>query len=397
MGAIKRIRRDLFHGLLALVLSFFSISAAYAEDYAVAQSYWHGFNNGVDVYTETFALNKDFSLETSAYFKYNVDFINPSLGEGGGGGGDALKKGAVAAVSGASSAVTAGAVSDTRNELTAGVSHNFDNIIGVEAYYDFSHEKDYVSNTPTITIKKDLFEKNTTITLGFSRNMDSIDGQFMNGTQSRNTNNFFAGVTQVISPYTIAQLGYSRSESKGFEAEGIRLVPLNGTAASSCTAKSATCVDELHPRTRDRNAYIFGINHYFKDGFIKSLFDRSSVRLTARYYDDSWDIKSYMGEVEYYKYMTENILLKLDYRYYTQTKAFFVKDTYTGTEQFLTASPQLQKFDTNLAGVKLAYIFKDAEKSPGIRLASVEGKYEYYSESIGVHANVLMGGLRFAW
>lgn len=401
MAAIRAgYRSSVFTIVAAYVLTAFFTPAAGAEDYAAAQTYWHGFNNRVDVYSGVFALNRDFTLDTAAYAKYTVDLINPSFGEDGDGeeegDGDSIALGNVAAVSGASSAVTAGGSgsSDTRHDITAGISHNFDGIIGVEVYYDFSHEKDYASHTPTVTLKKDLFDKNTTFTAGFSRNMDSISGQFADGTKTRNTNNYFVGVTQVLSPFTVAQLGYSRNESKGFESEGIRLVPLDGVAASTCTAKSATCVDEAFPSKRSRNAYIFGVNHYFKDG-PTPLFDRSSVKFTLRYYHDDWRIKSYMAEAEYYKYLTEETVLRLNYRFYDQKNAYFVKDAYTASDEFKSASPQLEKLNTHLAGVKLTHNFRNGEPGPGVRLASVEAKYEYYTESIHVNAHVLMAGLRF--
>lgn len=173
-----------------------------------------------------------------------------------------------------------------------------------------------MSNTPTITLKKDLFEKNTTLTLGYSINIDKIIGQFMDRPQGRTTNNYFVGLTQVISPQTIAQVGYARSDSTGFESEGIRLVPTDGTpvSQSTCTAISATCAAESFPDSRRRNAYIFGINQYFADGPTPA-FTHASLRLTLRYYTDSWNIKSRTAEIEYYKYLTEDLILRLDYRY----------------------------------------------------------------------------------
>lgn len=368
----------------------------HAEDYAVVQTYIHGFDNGVTVYTGVFALNKDLNLDTSTYFKYNIDLINPGFGEGGGGAGgeDSLKSaGSVAAVSGASSAVSAGGGSDTRHDLTAGITHNFNNIIGVEAYYDYSHEKDYVSNTPTITIKKDLFDKNTTLTLGYSRNMDTISGKFVDTDKSRTTDNYFVGLTQVISPFTIAQLGYSWNKSKGFESEGIRLVPLNGVDITTCTDKSATCVDEAHPDRRSRGAVLFGINHYFLEG-LGGILERASVKLNLRYYRDDWKIRSYTGEVEYDKYLRDDLILRLGYRYYTQTQAYFVKDIYTSSDALKTSSPQLLALDTHLVNAKLTYLFPREEGISGVRLGSAEAMYEYYRESVSVSAHIVMLALR---
>jgi len=198
---------------LVIICAFFIFTSANAgaEDYVTGQTYIHSFSNSVMVYTGVFALNKDLSLDTSTYFKYTVDFINPSFGEGGGGkggggGGDDFSS-KVAATSGASSSVSSSgggsAASDTRNELTVGFTHNFSNIIGVEVYYDYSKEKDYTSNTPSISLKKDLFEKNTTLTAGYSKSMDDVYGQFMTEHKTKVTNSYFVGITQVLSPFTV--------------------------------------------------------------------------------------------------------------------------------------------------------------------------------------------------
>lgn len=387
MGAIKKV--------LALAAMFLALPvAALAEDYAAVQGYLHSFNNGVSVYSGVFALNKDVSLDTAVSFKYAIDLINPDGEDGedddddeGGGGG-------VAAVSGASSAVGAG--SDTRHAVTVGASHNFDNIITVEAYYDYSYEKDYSSSTPTITLKKELFEKNTTLTAGYSRNSDTIDGKFMDSEEDRSTDNFFIGLTQVLSPVTVAQLGYSHSRSTGHLSEGIRLVPLGATDAATCVAVSVDCASEAFPSERKRDAYLVGVNHYFTKG-LGGLLDRSAAKLTFRYYDDSWDVSSWMGEAEFYKYLDDSLIMRLNYRYYTQSRAFFGKDTYVAGDLFKSSSPQLEEKDTNLVGLKFIYLLANPVNAWKLAVNSLEGKYEYYTESIGVNAHIFMGGLRLSF
>lgn len=385
MGAIRTI-------LAAATLLFTFNSHALAEDYAAVQGYLHSFNNGVSVYSGVFALNKDVSLDTAVSFKYAVDLINPE-----GEGEDDDEGGGVAVVSGASAAVNAG--SDVRNDVMAGISHNFSNIIGVEASYDYSFEKDYVSSTPAVTLKKDLFEKNTTLTFGYSRNMDTISGRFMADEADRTTDNFFFGITQVLSPVTVAQIGYSRSQSEGQLSEGIRLVPIDGATEATCaaaTAPTVDCVNEAFPSERKRDAYLIGVNHYLTGG-LGGLLERSAVRLAFRYYDDSWDISSWMGEAEFYKYLSDYIIMRLDYRYYTQEAAFFVKDTYASADQFKSISPQLEEKDTHLVGLKLSYLLEDPVSAWKLAVNSVEGKYEFYTESIGVNAHVFMAGLRLSF
>ncbi len=393
MGAINR-----FLVMTAAIFFAFPLSAL-AEDYAAVQGYMHSFNNGVSVYSGVFSLNKDVSLNTTISLKYAIDLINPD-GEDGDEDDDddedvSDSLSSVAAVSGASSAVNGG--SDTRHAFTVGVAHNFDNVIAVEAYYDYSHEKDYSSSTPTVTLKKELFEKNTTLTAGYSRNSDTIDGIFMPNEEDRNTDNFFFGITQVLSPYTVAQAGYSHSRATGHLSEGIRLVAVDGTDAATCTDLTiAGCVAEVFPSERNRNAYLVGVNRYFTEG-LGGLLERSAVKLTFRYYDDSWDVNSWMGEAEFYKYLDEDLIMRLNYRYYTQSAAFFVKDAYVSGDQFKSASPQIEEKDTNLFGLKLIYLLASPANVWKLAVNSLEGKYEYYTESIGVDAHILMGGLRFSF
>jgi len=369
---------------------------ALAEDYGSAQLYTHAFNNDTVVYTGVFALNKDFSLRTSGYVKYTIDVINPSFGEGGegGGGGESLTNGAKGAqtnaVSSASAANASGSNSDTRNELTMGLTHDFNNLFGVEVFYDVSRENDYTSNTPTITLKKDLFSKNTTITASYSGSFDKVSGQFLPETKSRTTHNYFLGLTQLLSPRMFLQLGFTFTEATGQMTEGIRLVALNGGDATACTDISPTCVNERFPGSRSRRAYVAGISRYFTFEGLGGILDRAALKLTLRYYNDDWKIKSYMAGLEYDKHINENMLLSLNYRYYTQTEAFFVKDTYTAADPYKSASPQLEGLDTNLIGIKGTYFFPWYKSKTN----SIEAKYEYYHESRGVFANVVMVGLK---
>lgn len=375
-----------------------SPSTARAEEYAKAQAYIHAFSNGVTVYTGLFALNKEVDLNTSLYFKYNVDMINPSfLSEDGGGGGgddDSLtgKGSPVAAISGASSAVSAGNVSDTRHELTAGVTHNFDNLFSAEVYVDYSSEKDFQSLTPSITLSKDFFNKNTTLSIGYSMNQDSISGAFLAAPGDRTTNNYYIGLTQVVSPVTIAQVGYAKTVSRGLMSEGIRLVPLGGVDISTCTDLSATCVSEVFPSSRSRSSYMVGLSHYFIEGAGGTL-DNSAIKFFLRYYDDDWDITSYAAETEWDKYLTSDLILALSYRFYTQSKAFFVQDSYVASDPYMTVSPQLDSFSSHLAGVKVSYALAD-EAGP---LGSIEGKYQLYVQSTGVYANVFIASLNFSF
>jgi len=385
--------------MLLAVLSL-SPGSGRAEQYFKAQGYVHAFDNGVTVYSGVFALNKEVDLNTSVYLKYTVDMINPDFFSEGGGGGDSLtsSRSTVAAVSGASSAVSAGNVSDTRHEITAGFTRIFENLFTAEVYVDYSRESDFTSLTPSFTLSKDFFNKNTTLSLGYSKNMEDISGTFLpaGATGNRDTDNFYIGLTQVVSPVTLFQLGYGRTNSGGTMSEGIRLVPLGGVDISTCTAISATCAAEVFPSSRSRNSYMAGVSHYFIEGMDGNL-DKSALKLFFRYYDDDWDISSYTAEAEWDKYLRSDLILGLSYRFYTQDKAYFVKDTYTAADTYMTVSPQLFAFDSHLAGVKLTYKLPDEPGLSELGLGSLEGKYQFYTQSLGVNAHVFSVSFNFAF
>ena len=71
--------------------------------------------NSVTVYSTVFALNKDVSLDTLTYFKYNIDMINPA----GAAQGRRLGKDDVR---GLERFYSSSSARDTRHALTAGFS-----------------------------------------------------------------------------------------------------------------------------------------------------------------------------------------------------------------------------------------------------------------------------------
>jgi hypothetical protein len=379
------------------------VTQGFAENYIATQGYIHSFDNNVTVYTGVFALNKEVSLETTAYFKYTVDLINPNFGEteggdgSGGGGGDLEKRQvakSLAAVSGASSAAASGgAASDTRNDLMGGFSHNFGNRLSVEIYYDYSQEKDYASSTPIVTFRKDLFEKNTSLALGYSKNMDRISGVYMTGKDNKDVNNYYLGVTQILSPVTITRAGYSRSEVRGFIPEGNRLVPVDGVAASTCTDLSATCLGEAFPDRRIREAVLAGINHYWPEGLFGSN-RRTALKGTYRYYWDDWNIHSYTEEIEYDQYLWDQTTFQVNVRAYQQTGAFFLKGTYA-SDTYRSASPSLDRQDDWVFGIKVTQTLPDLYDYGLFSNSTLEAGYSYYTQSLGVSAHNVMFGVRF--
>ena len=78
-----------------------------------------------------------------------------------------------------------------------------------------------------------------------------------------------------------------------------------------------------------------------------------SLRVSLRYYADSWKLKSRTVDGEWSQYLSESLYLRLRYRWYTQTGAEFVYNAYNGSEPYRTADIKFYPFTSQLYGIKL--------------------------------------------
>jgi hypothetical protein len=89
-----------------------------------------------------------------------------------------------------------------------------------------------------------------------------------------------------------------------------------------------------------------------------------------------------------YQYLLKSLLLRGEYRYYTQDGAYFYKDSYTGTERYLTSTVSLGPMIANLYGLKAVYTIEKAN-------IDIEAKYEKYHQSTGLNGDIFMVGMKY--
>ncbi|MEK6672499.1 MAG: DUF3570 domain-containing protein [Nitrospirota bacterium] len=347
MAAIKRI---LVISLICLLI--FPLGTVSAEDYLQFSTYYYDIQPNLTITKPTFTISKDISMNTNAMLRVTVDDVK------------------VDGVSGAtkSAGSSSGASSDRRKEFAAGISH----IIGdwkLEGGYVISTENDYRSTTPSISVSKDFFQRNTTITVGYSHNSDD-DLHAPSGSGKRDVNNFAVSLTQVLSQWTVMQAGYTFSDMEGYLASGHRRVLLENGAE----------VTEYVPAERKREA--FGIR------IAQWLPTNGSIHLSYRHYRDDWKINSNTYQMLVYQYLLKSLLLRGEYRYYTQDGAYFYKDSYTGTERYLTSTVSLGPMIANLYGLKAVYTIEKAN-------IDIEAKYEKYHQSTGLNGDIFMVGMKY--
>jgi hypothetical protein len=257
-----------------------------------------------------------------------------------------------------------------------------------------SQEVDYISNSVIGTYSQELFARNTTFTLRGQYNADLVgeildDGDVVNKRKRVYTG--IANLSQLLSPTTVLDLAYDYVLVDGFQSDPYRQVSVRDGAGV------LTQTDEVHPANRTRQA---------ATGKLSQALPSIEAALIGsyRYYFDTWDVHSHTVELGLNKYIFRNLLLGVDYRYYTQTGAYFWREQYAG-DGFLqgalrTSDYKLKPFSSNNFGFSLTWLFRglaDSNKDlEFLRNSSLEVLYYRYFNDLEFSADVLQTSLRFS-
>jgi hypothetical protein len=253
---------------------------------------------------------------------------------------------------------------DFRSELSAGLSQKL-RATTLSGSYVYSVENDYSSHNVDLGLSQDLFDKNSTLALGWSLSANRIgrsgDQLFR---ESLLTTGAAASWTQVLGRRTIAQLSYTFGYADGFQSSPYRFVRFDDDRGDIADKHL-----ERDPRTRYRHAAVLGLNRH--------LGSDSALQADYRFYDDSWGVAAHTVQVRYFITFHDDVTLRLRERFYYQSAASFYREHYTisdGAEpDFFTADRELSKFWSNLVGAKISW------RLPWVhRALELEAKVDYF-------------------
>jgi hypothetical protein len=282
----------------------------------------------------------------------------------------------------------------SRGQVILGVEQGLGQNVTVAANFYRSQEVDYISSAAVGTISIDMFKKNTTLTLRGQYNSDKV-GKILESGDVVNQNKYvFTGsvnLTQVLSPTTVLDMAYDVVYLKGLLSDPY----LQATVINS--AGGTVLADELHPSKRARHAGTARISQ-----FLPAI--RASLLGSYRYYGDSWSVHSSTAELKLNKYVTGDLVFSVDYRYYTQTGAYFYQGQYVGdnftTTSYRTVDYKLEPFSSNNFGLSLALMLRAFGK-PGSDLeflenSSLELTYFRYFNSLDFSADIVQFAIKFS-
>lgn len=281
---------------------------------------------------------------------------------------------------------------DTRHVATGGFTITRANT-HLSGSYSYGTEHDYRSNAFSVSAGTDFLQKNTQIELSYGRGFDRVcttnyaastapssrlaldnsQGCFTDTTNraSRDINldNFQLGWTQTWTPAFATQLVLSAALQHGFLGNPYRSVVI---------APAGDQALENHPDNRGRGAVGLRGKYYVRSW-------QTAFTGSARLYRDTWDIFGQTYEVNAERYVLPWMRLLVRARYYTQSKALFWSDDYTGGEpasgprgQYWSGDRELSPLSSYLVGARALATF---EGRPGARVA---GLFLSFSGSLGM-------------
>jgi len=236
-------------------------------------------------------------------------------------------------------------IHDTRHQVSTGLAQHFGTLL-VHAGYSFSRENDYLSHSLSFGLEKELFDKNTTVGVGYGLGLNTVGRRDdMNFSRSLTVNSVSLSLTQVLNERAIMQFTYELGDASGFQSSPYRFVPIRATP----DATPSQWIMETDPLSRDRHAFVVGYNH--------AVGIDSAVQLDYRLYHDTWGITSHTVGARFITNLTKALELRLRERFYTQGDASFYQANYTSPQQYMAFDREMSSLWSETLGAKLGYHF----------------------------------------
>lgn len=258
---------------------------------------------------------------------------------------------------------------------------------------NLSNEQDYFSSGASVSVARDLFGRNTTLSLGVAGSLDVVralggtpdpfasvndaataaddapvafsgasggalhgtladdegegEDDVAKGSENKQVVDALVGVTQILDRATLMQINYSVSRSSGYLTDPYKLITVAvGEASSPNYGDPVDYRHESRPDTRLKHAVYWEGKH---------TFGQDVMDLSYRYLWDDWGIRSHTVDGSYLLKLGERNGLTPEVRYYTQTEAdFFVHSLVDGATLpgHASSDTRLGAFDAWTASLK---------------------------------------------
>lgn len=286
-----------------------------------------------------------------------------------------------------------GASSDYYALLDFGVDARVSRDVALSGHVGGGFERDYKTFGGGGTIRWDLFDKNTTLSLGLAGLRDEVVKiryhGINEGSALRVTFTLNLGWYQVLTPWLHGALGYTVSRQDGFLETNINAIVIeDGFSSNPLLVGGFPGTEKTEELPGDRLRHAF---HGRIRGMLRAT--GSALELAGRLYQDSWSVSSWTVEVRLYQWLVrERLRLRVRYRHYDQEEARYYRKHYFLSDQGVyhrTQDPDLGDFRSDTLGGKLTWFINDSYR--------VDGAIEYVWRSDGLDQVLGSIGFRFSF
>lgn len=282
---------------------------------------------------------------------------------------------------------------ELRHEVTAQFSSKLDRVT-VGGFFRYSSESDYRSRRPGISLAVDVFDKAGTVGLAYSYGRDRVfqitnnTGNLRKWTSTSDDNLLQTHYLALSYAHALHPTVLGTLSAEGIRAIGVQDNPYRGNLILNAFPES-------HPLLRNRLAL---------NGTLRWMIPRARVVIEPRYrfYMDDWDIRAHAIDSRIHIRIPRHVILRVRYRYYTQTASFFWRDdgVYTGDpDEYRTADPKMEAWYSHTPGLQVIYELDGLARYKGLAWLAggwIEATYNHVFQTSSF-GNARLGNLAFSF
>jgi len=237
-------------------------------------------------------------------------------------------------------AVSGASKRELRTSENPSLTYSHDGKVYTAGIY-YSNEPDYTSLSPSLSVSRDFFERNTTLSAAGAWFFDDFhpQGAYQDQGGAKRIRSLTLSVNQVLTPLTMASL-----TATGIYANGYLGHPYNPVLLDS-----GYLIEERVPHDKTSWAFAAQVIQGYHVGDALGSF-----HLEGRHYLDSWGLVSNDADLQWYQHFGGEAYLRLRARGYMQGPTAFYKDRYQGDETYRSSDLRYSRFKSLLLGIKLA-------------------------------------------
>lgn len=212
----------------------------------------------------------------------------------------------------------------------------------------YAKENDYVARGVGVSDSWTLFHGLGTLHAGvsFARDLvEPVKNPTTNPTGaslqfSKSENGYSLGWTWILGERDLVDVSASLMRLSGYLNDPYKVVSIGPVGTTNT-------LPEQRPNSRSRRALVVKYGHHY-------LWD-GAIRVTYRYYNDSWSVQAHTLEVVYDQRLDADWMVSPQVRLYTQTGASFYGSRLPAPQTFMSADYRLSPLDSILGGLTLTY------------------------------------------